>query len=60
MTPSPIFDRDSYKGSDKLKGKVALITSGDSSIGGSVAVLYAKEGDALSGMLCGVSPFSAR
>ncbi|SHM72935.1 SDR family oxidoreductase [Gracilibacillus kekensis] len=33
-----------YKGSDKLKGKSALITGGDSGIGRAVAIVYAKEG----------------
>ncbi|NET89084.1 MAG: SDR family oxidoreductase [Kamptonema sp. SIO1D9] len=43
MTPKPEYDRDSYQGSGKLRGKVALITGGDSGVGRSVAVLYAKE-----------------
>ena len=33
-----------YRGSGKLQGKVALITDGDSGIGRSVAVCFAKEG----------------
>jgi len=33
-----------YKGADKLKGKKALITGGDSGIGRAVAALYAREG----------------
>jgi NAD(P)-dependent dehydrogenase (short-subunit alcohol dehydrogenase family) len=44
MKIKPRFDAPDYKGSGKLDGRVAIITGGDSGIGRSVAVLYAREG----------------
>lgn len=44
MVPKPVFDNPSYKGSNKLKDKVAIITGGDSGIGRAVAISYVKEG----------------
>jgi len=44
LDPQPMYDAPFYKGSEKLKDKVAIITGGDSGIGRSVAILFAREG----------------
>lgn len=44
MEPRPEYRAESYKGSGKLQDKSAIITGGDSGIGRSVAVLFAREG----------------
>lgn len=43
MVPRPIIENPNYKGSGKLKGKVALITGGDSGMGAAAAIAFAKE-----------------
>ncbi len=44
MTPVPDCGEESYVGSGKLEGKVAIITGADSGIGRAAAIAYAREG----------------
>ncbi|MDQ0921018.1 hypothetical protein QFZ78_007278 [Paenibacillus sp. V4I5] len=43
MIPRPISVDRKYKGSEKLLGRTAIITGGDSGIGRAVAVYYTAE-----------------
>ena len=44
LTPKADHGEESYRGCDKLTGKAAIITGGDSGIGRAVAIAYAREG----------------
>ncbi|KAK7258845.1 hypothetical protein RIF29_24433 [Crotalaria pallida] len=44
MDPTPQFTCPDYKPSDKLQGKIAIVTGGDSGIGRAVCNLFALEG----------------
>lgn len=44
LEPQADHGEDTYEGSDRLKGRKALITGADSGIGRAVAIAYAREG----------------
>jgi NAD(P)-dependent dehydrogenase (short-subunit alcohol dehydrogenase family) len=44
MTPQPEYGEATYRGSQRLAGKIAIVTGGDSGIGKAVALAFGREG----------------